>query len=78
PSKDVKRNEWVLNKVRTDKELEANNGHDGTWIAHPGLADTVLEVFDKALVNRSNQLDVLREEDAEITAEQLLEPCSGE
>jgi len=78
PSKDVKRNEWVLNKVRTDKELEANNGHDGTWIAHPGLADTVLEVFDKALGNRSNQLDVLREEDDEITAGQLLEPCSGE
>ena len=78
PSKDVKRNEWVLNKVRTDKELEANNGHDGTWIAHPGLADTVLEVFDKALGNRSNQLDVLREEDDETNAGQLLEPCSGE
>ncbi|RJT46310.1 malate synthase A [Rahnella woolbedingensis] len=78
PSKDVKRNEWVLNKVRTDKELEANNGHDGTWIAHPGLADTVLEVFDKALGTRSNQLNVLREEDAEITAGQLLEPCHGE
>lgn len=78
PSKDVKRNEWVLNKVRTDKELEATNGHDGTWIAHPGLADTVLEVFDKALGSRSNQLDVLREDDADITAAQLLEPCSGE
>ncbi|CAM3652885.1 malate synthase A [Rahnella bruchi] len=78
PSKDVKRNEWVLNKVRTDKELEANNGHDGTWIAHPGLADTVLEVFDKALGTRSNQLNVLREEDAEITGKQLLEPCPGE
>lgn len=78
PSKDVKRNEWVLNKVRTDKELEATNGHDGTWIAHPGLADTVLEVFDKALGSRSNQLDILRGDDADITAAQLLEPCSGE
>ncbi|MBB6115257.1 malate synthase [Rahnella inusitata] len=78
PSKDARRNEWVLNKVRTDKELEAKNGHDGTWIAHPGLADTVLEVFDKVLGNRSNQLEVLREEDAGITAEQLLESCSGE
>ncbi|AVF36775.1 malate synthase A [Rahnella sikkimica] len=78
PSKDVKRNEWVLNKVRTDKELEATNGHDGTWIAHPGLADTVLEVFDKALGSRPNQLDILREGDGDITAAQLLEPCSGE
>ncbi|MFS7380462.1 malate synthase A [Rahnella inusitata] len=78
PSKDVQRNELVLNKVRTDKELEAKNGHDGTWIAHPGLADTVLEVFDKALGSRTHQLDVMREEDEEITAQQLLEPCSGE
>lgn len=78
PSKDVQRNELVLNKVRTDKELEAKNGHDGTWIAHPGLADTVLEVFDKALGSRIHQLDVMREEDEEITAQQLLEPCPGE
>lgn len=78
PSKDVQRNELVLNKVKTDKELEAKNGHDGTWIAHPGLADTVLEVFDKALGSRTHQLDVKREEDEEITAQQLLEPCPGE
>lgn len=77
PSKDTQRNEWVLNKVRKDKELEASNGHDGTWIAHPGLADTVMAVFDQALGTRRNQLDVLREHDATISAEQLLEPCQG-
>lgn len=34
PSKDAERNNQVLNKVKADKELEARNGHDGTWIAH--------------------------------------------
>lgn len=37
PSKDEERNNCVLNKVKADKSLEANNGHDGTWIAHPAL-----------------------------------------
>jgi malate synthase len=78
PSKDAEKNAWVLNKVRADKELEANNGHDGTWVAHPGLADTVMEVFGKALGDRQNQLDVMREQDAPISAAQLLEPCDGE
>jgi len=78
PSKDAERNNWVLNKVRADKELEAKNGHDGTWIAHPGLGDTVMGVFNAALGDRQNQLSVSREEDAPITAEQLLAPCEGE
>jgi len=78
PSKDAEKNAWVLNKVRADKELEANNGHDGTWVAHPGLADTVMEVFGNALGDRQNQLDVMREQDAPISAAQLLEPCDGE
>ncbi|WP_075182824.1 malate synthase A [Pantoea sp. 1.19] len=78
PSKDRERNAWVLNKVRADKEREAANGHDGTWIAHPGLADTVREVFDQALGERHNQLDVRRDEDAPITADMLLAPCDGE
>jgi malate synthase len=78
PSKDAEKNDWVLNKVRADKELEASNGHDGTWVAHPGLADTVMEVFGKALGDRQNQLEVLREQDAPISAAQLLAPCDGE
>ncbi|MEA7548774.1 hypothetical protein ONK29_26225, partial [Salmonella enterica subsp. enterica serovar Anatum] len=40
------RNNQVLAKVKADKALEANNGHDGTWIAHPGLADTAMAVFN--------------------------------
>jgi malate synthase len=78
PSKDAERNNWVLNKVKADKELEARNGHDGTWIAHPGLGDTVMDVFNAALGDNKNQLFVSREDDAPITAEQLLAPCEGE
>ena len=47
PSKDAERNNQVLTKVKADKALEANNGHDGTWIAHPGLADTAMAVFNR-------------------------------
>ncbi|PHM60755.1 malate synthase A [Xenorhabdus stockiae] len=78
PSKDPEQNQIVLDKVRADKELEANNGHDGTWIAHPGLADIAMEVFSSKLGERPNQLMVSREEDGEITAAQLLEPSLGE
>lgn len=78
PSKDVERNNQVLAKVKADKALEANNGHDGTWIAHPGLADTAMAVFNEVLGEHKNQLFITRDEDAPITAEQLLEPCEGE
>ena len=78
PSKDAERNNWVLNKVKADKSLEAQNGHDGTWIAHPGLADTAMAIFDLALGEHKNQLHVTREEDAPITAAELLAPCDGE
>lgn len=78
PSKDAERNEQVLNKVKADKSLEANNGHDGTWVAHPGLADTAMAVFNEVLGSRPNQLNVSRADDAPITPEQLLTPCDGE
>ena len=78
PAKERARNEWVLQRVREDKQREADNGHDGTWIAHPGLADTAMAVFDAALGKRQNQLDVLRENDAPVDAAQLLAPCAGE
>ncbi|MGJ0192082.1 malate synthase A [Pantoea sp. RRHST58] len=78
PAKEPARNEWVLQRVREDKQREADNGHDGTWIAHPGLADTAMAVFDAALGGRQNQLDVLREKDAPVDAAQLLAPCTGE
>ncbi|HCG8601367.1 TPA: malate synthase A [Vibrio parahaemolyticus] len=78
PAKDPQENQKVLDKIHNDKSLEANNGHDGTWVAHPGLADTAMEVFSAALGERTNQLDVSRSEDAPITVAELLEPCDGE
>lgn len=78
PSKDAQENKAILEKVKADKELEARNGHDGSWVAHPELADTVMAVFNQALGEHQNQLHVSRDSDEEITAQQLLQPCDGE
>ncbi|ERB66261.1 malate synthase A [Vibrio coralliilyticus] len=78
PAKDPQENQKVLDKIQNDKALEANNGHDGTWVAHPGLANTAMEVFGSVLGDRTNQLDVSRSDDAPITADDLLAPCQGE
>jgi len=77
PAKDPEVNAQVQEKIRNDKMLEATNGHDGTWVAHPGLADSAMEVFNQVLGERSNQLDVSRMSDAPITAQELLAPCDG-
>ncbi|PMH37572.1 malate synthase A [Vibrio sp. 10N.286.49.B3] len=78
PAKDPVENQKVLDKISKDKSLEANNGHDGTWVAHPGLADTARQIFDQVLGDRTNQLDVTRQDDAVIEASELLTPCLGE
>ena len=39
----------AIEKVRKDKEREALNGHDGTWVAHPGLIPVAMEIFEKHL-----------------------------
>lgn len=78
PAKDPVANATILERVTADKELEAKNGHDGTWVAHPGLAATANQVFASYLTDRPNQLSVLREQDMPITAAELLAPCDGE
>ncbi len=78
PSKDPQTQEQVLTKVTQDKEREANNGHDGTWVAHPGLADTAMRIFNRKLGRNPNQMFVSRDQDEPITAEQLLAPCEGD
>lgn len=78
PSKNESENAEILKKVKADKELEFSNGHDGTWIAHPGLAPTVRDVAAKYLGDYPNQLHVSRDQDAEISAADLLEPSAGE
>jgi malate synthase len=54
--------ERALAKVRADKEREADDGFDGSWVAHPDLVPVCQEVFDRVLADRPNQLDRLREE----------------
>ncbi len=68
-------NEKALAKVRADKEREASDGHDGTWVAHPGLVAVAKEVFDQKMP-QPNQIDKLRE-DVNISAQDLLSIPQG-
>jgi malate synthase len=69
-------NEAAIAKVRADKEREAGDGHDGTWVAHPGLVPVAMEVFDR-LMPTPNQVHRQRE-DVQVTAEDLLQIPPGE
>lgn len=68
-------NEDALEKVRADKHREATDGHDGTWVAHPGLVAIAKAEFD-AVMPTPNQIDKLRE-DVRVTAEDLLKVPEG-
>ncbi|MGP8034728.1 MAG: malate synthase A [Steroidobacteraceae bacterium] len=68
-------NEAAMARVRADKLREARAGHDGTWIAHPGLAGVAREPFD-AVMPGQNQLNVLRA-DVAVTARDLLKVPEG-
>ncbi|MGI9539807.1 MAG: malate synthase A, partial [Miltoncostaeaceae bacterium] len=67
---DPEANEAALAKVKADKEREANDGHDGTWVAHPGLVPIAIEAFDAVMTGR-NQVDK-KTPDVDITADDLL------
>ena len=73
---DVAANEQALQKVREDKRREATDGHDGTWVAHPGLVQIAREEFDRVLGEKPNQIDRLRD-DVQTAPEQLLLPPTG-
>ncbi|KIC69747.1 malate synthase A [Pseudarthrobacter phenanthrenivorans] len=60
--KDPEANANALEKVRADKTREANDGFDGSWVAHPDLVPVCREVFDGVLGSKPNQLDRLRED----------------
>ncbi len=69
--------ERALAQVRADKEREAGQGYDGTWVAHPDLVPVAREVFDAALGDRTDQRHRLRE-DVHVTAADLLDvPSAG-
>ncbi|MET0063438.1 MAG: malate synthase A [Candidatus Thiodiazotropha endolucinida] len=63
-------------KVRLDKEREAGDGHDGTWVAHPGLVPIAMEVFDQHMPG-PNQLDQL-DDGLVVTGSDLLQVPEGE
>src|SRR5690242_11944411 len=70
--RDPEVNERALAKVRDDKEREAGDGFDGSWVAHPDLVPVCREVFDRVLGDRPNQLD-RRRDDVRVTPDQLLD-----
>ncbi len=68
--------EQAFAKVRADKTREADDGFDGSWVAHPDLVPICQEVFDAVLGERPNQLDKQRPE-VSVTADQLLDVASA-
>ncbi|MCC7024176.1 MAG: malate synthase A [Thermomicrobiales bacterium] len=68
--RDPEVNETAFARVREDKEREAGDGFDGTWVAHPGLVPVAMEIFDAVLGERPNQKERQRD-DVHVTAEQL-------
>jgi malate synthase len=68
-------NAVALQKVRDDKIREATDGHDGTWVAHPGLVPIAMEEFGKVMPG-PNQLEKLRQ-DVQVSADDLLKLPAG-
>jgi malate synthase len=73
--RDPEVNEKAMAKVRDDKQRDARDGYDGSWVAHPDLVSICLEAFDATLGERPNQLDRQRD-DVHVTAQQLLDVAS--
>jgi len=71
---DAEANRQALHQVVLDKQREVKDGHDGSWVAHPGLVEPVKEVFDRHMPT-PNQLD--KQVEQTITARDLLEVPSG-
>ena len=72
---DEEKNEIAFEKVKRDKEREARDGHDGTWVAHPGLVPVALEQFNRYMPT-PNQIHRKRE-DVKVTETDLVELPSG-
>ena len=74
-SNDPAANEAAMDKVRADKEREAGDGHDGTWVAHPGLVPIAKEIFDSEMPE-PNQI-ARKRQDVHVTAADLLAVPGG-
>ncbi|MFI6582555.1 malate synthase A [Embleya sp. NPDC050493] len=75
--RDAAANAAALTKVRDDKDREAGDGFDGSWVAHPDLVPVCREAFDTVLGDRPNQIERTRD-DVEVTADQLLDVASAD
>jgi malate synthase len=73
---DEQANEKAFAMVRADKEREAGDGHDGTWVAHPGLVPVAMEVFERVLGGKKNQVDRQRP-DVQVTSADLVKIPEG-
>jgi malate synthase len=69
--RDPEVNAAALAKVREDKEREAGQGFDGTWVAHPDLVPVALEIFDRVLGDRPNQVERQRDDVSSAAADLL-------
>ncbi len=77
PTRDPQANEKAFAQVRADKDREAGDGHDGTWVAHPGLVNVAREAFASRLASgTTNQLSVMRS-DVQASAAAMLEAPVG-
>jgi len=74
---DAAANEQALEKVRRDKLREVHAGHDGTWVAHPGLVSVAKEIFDKYMPE-ANQISSSRKSARTIQAQDLLMAPKGD
>jgi malate synthase len=72
---DEQANNLAFAKVKADKELEVKNGHDGTWVAHPGLVAVAMNVFNENMVTK-NQIHIKRN-DVKVTEADLVEMPKG-
>ncbi len=73
---DLEANDKAIAQVKADKEREASDGHDGTWVAHPGLVPVAMEIFDR-LMPQPNQISK-QLPDYNATADDLLQIPAGQ
>ena len=73
---DEEQNQIAMNKVASDKSREANAGHDGTWIAHPGLSKIAMNAFNQVMGESANQISNKRK-DVAVYAKDLIKVPDG-
>src|SRR5882757_3858915 len=72
---DPKANDEAMGRVHADKKREAGDGHDGTWVAHPGLVPIAKQEFD-AVMKEANQI-ARKRQDVHVSAADLITMPTG-